>query len=154
MSTATVVGSGSNFLHTRYDRSKLFLCGIDRTLRDQTLLNSAGVETTFPIGTVVGRVSASGKLIPLASAASDGSQYPIGILVRDYTVDASSEITNSTVAIACEQVDASKLTLDGSDTLDTIVPNADGSTIRDLIHARTQLLLVDATELSKTDNDL
>jgi hypothetical protein len=154
MSTATVVGSGSNFLHTRYDRSKLFLSGIERTLRDQTLLNSAGVETTFPIGTLVGRVSASGKLIPLASAASDGSQYPIGVLVRDYTVDATSEITNATVAIAACTVDGSKLALDGSDDLDTTVTNAGASTIRDLIHARTQLLLVDATELGKTDNDL
>lgn len=149
MSTATEVNSGSNFLHTRYDRSKIFL-GENRYLNSQTVLNAGGSTATFAAGTLLGRVTASGKLVPLASGSTDGSETPVGILAQDVTLAASGE-TQASVCVA-GNVLKSKVVLDGSDTMATTIG---GRTIADLIGAETVgIMLLDADELSATDNDL
>jgi hypothetical protein len=149
MSTATVVGNGSNFLHTRYDRTKMFL-GDLRTIASQTFINSSGGELTYPIGTLLGRVSASTKLVPLASAATDGSETPVGLLTHEITLADAGE-ASVTVAIVGNVIEG-MVVLNGADTMDTLIG---GRTIRDLIHAETSgVILIPAVELSGTDNDL
>lgn len=148
--TTTTIGSTSNSLHVRYDISQVFL-GDLKTTDGETLLNSSGGELTYPIGTLLGRVEASGKLVPLASAAADGSQYPVGLLAQEITLADAAE---GKVCVAISgNVDSGKITLDGSDDLDTVITNAGGRTIKDAIHADTLgIFLIPVRELSKTDN--
>lgn len=51
-------------------------------------------SVTLAKGTVVGKITATGKYTAYASANTDGSQTPVGILRRAVTTDASSNITN------------------------------------------------------------
>lgn len=49
--------------------------------RDQiTVINSTGSTVTWPVGTVLGKVTSSGNFTILAPAASDGSQTAAGVL--------------------------------------------------------------------------
>jgi hypothetical protein len=48
----------------------------------------ASAATTFDSGTVMGEITASGKLAPYDAGASDGTEEPIGILMED--VDATA----------------------------------------------------------------
>ena len=43
------------------------------------------------IGLIVGRITASGKVVPLNLAAADGSQNAMGVVVRQATVPAASD---------------------------------------------------------------
>ena len=53
-----------------------------------TLLENSG---DLKRGTVLGRVTASGKYAPYAVAASDGTQVPLAVLVSDTVIGASAE---------------------------------------------------------------
>jgi hypothetical protein len=53
---------------------------------DVTLLAGSGAARNLKSGTVLGKVTASGKLVPLAPAAGDGSQNAYGILLFDNIV--------------------------------------------------------------------
>jgi hypothetical protein len=53
-----------------------------------------GNSLTLAKGTVLGKITATGKYIAYASGASDGSQLPVGILRRAATTDGSGNITN------------------------------------------------------------
>jgi Bacteriophage lambda head decoration protein D len=68
-----------------------------RFSRDKVTLasgsNASGTVT--PLGTVLGIITASGKAVPLAPAAIDGSQTAIGVLEQD--TDASAADTNTTI---------------------------------------------------------
>ena len=69
----------------------------DFTYGSGTLLNAGGAAVTFEIGTVLGKVTASGKLVPLAPAASDGSQTVAALLGDRVTVAAGAETVKLTV---------------------------------------------------------
>ena len=69
----------------------------DFTYGSGTLLNAGGAAVTFEIGTVLGKVTASGKLVPLAPAASDGSQTVAGLLGDRVTLAAAGEAIKLTV---------------------------------------------------------
>jgi hypothetical protein len=101
---------------------------------------------TIPEGTVMGRISATGLLTPLASAAVDGSQYPVGILIGDRTIE---EGTTQDVFV-CDDGDVAeeKVILQGADTLDTVV---DGRRLRDQLKV-IGVKLIAATEMLNTDN--
>jgi|SRR5947209_14037994 len=51
-------------------------------------------SVTLAAGTVVGKVTATGRIAAYASGNADGSQLPIGILRRGAATDASGNITN------------------------------------------------------------
>ncbi len=79
-----------------------------------TIASGQGV---VPAGQVLGRVTASGKLIKYSNAASDGSQTAVGILYA--SVDATSADTPCIVIDLDAEVAASKLTgLDAAGTTD------------------------------------
>jgi len=135
--------AGPNILDTDYNTAKMVIHG--GRYETATYTNGTGSEVTLPKGTLLGRISASNKVQPLASAAVDGSQFPVGILNESITV-ADGASYDLSMVIAGE-VDASFLSLDGSDTLATVVS---GRTIGDRIKSDTLgILLVDADELSE-----
>lgn len=109
---------------------------------------SSDDAVTLTKGTVIGRISASGKILPLANAAADGSNDPLGILADDYAVAASGSVT-VTYCFA-GHVDESLVTLPSSQTLETVVSGK--GRIRDLITRNTHITLVKGKELTKLDN--
>ena len=110
--------------------------------------NGTGAEVTLPAGTLLGRVNASGEVLPLASAATDGSEYPCGILSQAVTV-ANGATVNVTFAVEGD-IAESKVVFDGTDDFDTVV---DGRILRDRIAADTVgINLVTATSMTGYDN--
>jgi len=81
--------------------------------------NSTYVDATILAGTVMGVIATTGKVVPMTSGASDGSQFPIGILAQDYTVEAGS--TSSLSIMVQGWVRQDMILLQGSDTLSTVV---------------------------------
>ena len=98
-------------------------------------------------GLVVGRIGSSGNLVPLESTATDGSQYPVGILVNQ--IEAGDE-RKATICVGGD-VDENYISfINGTDTLDTVVATR---RLRDRIKGDTLgILLVQMDELSKFDN--
>jgi len=147
MSTATEITKTNNFLHTDYDVSKIFV--FSNRYEKATLLNASGGVASFLPGTLMGRIAASGKIVPLESAAVDGSQYPVGVLktmVTDLAIAGEIEVN---VCIAGDVVE-NKIILDGSDTLETII---ELKRIKDRIKSDTMgIQLVGSAELTGTDN--
>jgi len=131
---------------TNYNTAKIFIFA-NRYLTG-TYTNSTYVTVTLLAGTVVGRVSATGAIVPLTSAASDGSQYPIGILANDHVVAAG---VSTTVSYCVEgDVAEEKVLLQGSDTLNTVISSR---RLRDRIAADTAgIILKTTTEMTDYDN--
>lgn len=128
------------------DTRKVFLW--ENRWASGTYTNSTGSDVTLYAGTLLGRISATQKLVPLASGASDGSQYPVGICGNDITVanGSSTTLTYCTYGDVAEEM----VILDGSDTLSTVIS---GRSIRDRIGADTVgIRLVAATEMTNYDN--
>ena len=101
-----------------YDISQIFV--FDNRFETATYTNPTGDEVTLAKGTVMGRVASTNKVIPLVSSASDGSQYPIGILADDYVVD----YTESQTVTFCKSGDVVKnkiIFANGTDTVNTVV---------------------------------
>ena len=44
----------------------------------------------YPVGAVLGRITASGKYVPYSNAAADGSQTAVAILTWDWGADVGS----------------------------------------------------------------
>jgi hypothetical protein len=149
MATQSTISSTSNSLHVRYDRSEVFL-GEIKTIENQTFRNTTSGTLTYPIGTLVGRLTSGGKLVPLTSAATNGSQIPVGLLAQEVTLAATSD-DNVCIAIA-GVVDSSKVTLAGSDTLATVITEL-GQPISDAIHSFTSgIRLISVRQFGETDN--
>lgn len=56
-----------------------------------TVINAGGAAATFEIGQVMGRLTASGKLVPLTPGASDGSQIAATVMADRVTLAAAAE---------------------------------------------------------------
>lgn len=146
MSTGTTVNQTSNQSQTNYDNSIIFLGGNRYDTAEYT--NGTGASVDLKAGTVLGQVNASGKVLPLVAAATDGSNYPFGILSHDITV-ANGATADLTFAVEGD-VAESKLIFNASEDLTTVV---DGRTLRARIGADTVgINLVAATEMSGFDN--
>lgn len=103
-------------LITNYDRSPLALS--DVKTKQVTILNPEATEQTIVRGTVLGRLP-NGNYQVLKSGATDGSQYPKGVLMYDITLAAGATGTGS--AIIAGDVNSAGLVFGGSDTLATTV---------------------------------
>lgn len=131
---------------TNYDYSKVFLTNFKQY---NGLIDNAGAELELSKGTMIGRIAATGKLAVMASASVDGSQLPLGILAKDYTLAAASTDVSIAYAVDCK-VDETKLIFDGADTLDTVVGD---KTYRDLISGTTENIELETLgEFSEYDN--
>lgn len=149
MSTISEEFNNGNAAQFNRDTKKTFL-GIEGSITAD-FTNADDEAVVLPEGTVMGRLHATGKIVPLTSAATDGSQFPVGILLGDHTVDAADTatltvVTGGSVAEEC-------LILQGSDTLDTVIT---ARRIRDRIAFDTLGIRIvkTADDLTGYDNDL
>lgn len=126
------------------DTSNLFLW--NRRSEKGILANSTYGAVTILAGTVMGRISATGRLAVMTSGASNGSQIPVGVLLMNYTLDASSE--REVFIVDDGDVAADKLIFQGSDTLNTVVA---GSQYRDYLK-RLGIKVINAEEMTEFDN--
>lgn len=130
MSFTTRTGTGSNVLITDYDVKKIFIW--DNKYSNGVLTNSTYDPITYPAGLVLGRVASTGEVVPLESGASDGSQYPVGILSAEVTIEGgdSREVPFCVAGDVAEEM----IVLTVPDTLDTII---EGKRLRDRIGSDT-----------------
>lgn len=132
---------------TNYDYSQLFLTNF-KTVRGT--IAASGADIDLEIGQIIGRIAATGKLAISKSASNDGSEIPLGICLKEGTVEDGDELE---FAIAVTgKVDASKLVFNGTDTVDTEV-TSQNRTFGDLIPASTEgIELENVEQLSNYDN--
>lgn len=148
MTTQTNTVNTNSQLYSQRDTSKIFLW--NNRYETGTYTNSGYDDVTLAAGTVMGRVTTTGKLTPLESDATDGSQIPVGILHQDYTVAAGEDQTIS-ICTAGDVASGKLVFAKTGDTLDTVVS---GRRLRDRIPGDTLgINLVASTELTKEDND-
>jgi hypothetical protein len=147
MGEITTRTNNSNILVTDYDTSKLLL-GRNTTKTD-TYENATGAELTLVAGTVLDRVTATGKIIAFNKSTGGNNKKPIGILIHDVVIAIGG---SAKVTFAVEgDVAADKVVFHGvADTLTDVVA---GQTIGDLITAWTAgVKCITVTELSELDN--
>lgn len=110
MSDVTVITQTQNQMTTNYDVSKLALGNNTFIKANYT---DSGSGSTLVQGTVMGRVASTGKVVVLNPSASDGSQYPVGIITETVTVTASATVELTLINRGL--VDSSKITFVGGD---------------------------------------
>lgn len=130
-------------IHT--DTSKTFLW--NRRSQPGQITNGGDYAELYLEGTVMGRISATGLFTPFTSGASDGSQWPIGVLVEDHTIEDGD--THNVFICDDGDVAAEKLVFDGTDDLDTVV---DGRQVRDWLKS-AGIKVITSTEMTATDNE-
>ena len=147
MSKVTNVLDNDNSQFNNYDSSKIFVGENQYEVGSYT--NDEYADSPLEAGTLMGRVASSGKLIQLKSNATDGSQFPVGILTQDHTV-AGGDTINATICVAGRVVE-DKDVLEAGDSLETIIDS--WRRLRDHIASDTVgIKLVPSTELTATDN--
>lgn len=110
--------------------------------------NAAGIAVEYQEGLVLGRIGTTGKLVPCASGASDGSQYPCGVLIGGVTLGASTTSNNVWMCDDGDVAEEKLYFLSPSDTLNTAVSSVQ---MRDLLK-RVGIKCIAATELTGYDN--
>lgn len=131
-------------LITNRDTSKLFL-GHNRFSTGEYV---AAAAVDLAKGTLLGRITSTGKVVPFAKGGTTGEAVPLGILADDYKIAGAG-----TVQVKyCDTglVDESLVILPSGDTLDTVITGV--GIIRDAIQRNTLIKLEKATELTKYDN--
>lgn len=144
MSTQTVAFNNGQQAIINTDTTKVFLW--NRRSQAVNIINGGGAPVAYAEGTVMGRVSASGNVIPCVAGASDGSQFPVGVLIDGLTVAAGATVP----CFICDDgdVESSMLVFNGAETLATVVS---GRQFRDWLKL-AGIKLVTATELTGYDN--
>tara|TARA_R110001606_G_scaffold374612_3_gene532481 strand:+ start:1613 stop:2062 length:450 start_codon:yes stop_codon:yes gene_type:complete len=145
-SSNTVVSATSNQQIVNYNTEKLII----RSTRfiDAQYENLTAGDVELLCGMLVGRITATGKIVPLVSSAVDGSEIPLGVIITTETVAAGAVIDIS-VCVKGE-LDKSLVLIDAGDTLETVI---DGRRLEDRILGDTLgVLLVDVEQLTDFDN--
>jgi len=144
MSEVINVLQTTNQLITNYDVSK-FILGFNSFINGN--LEASGSDVDLKQGLVLGRVSASGLLVPMDATATDGSQYPVGICIIDQTVlDGDTEKIQ---LVNKGRIAEGKINFSVTgQSLDTVVG---GRMIKDWLND-LGLILEDAVELTNFDN--
>jgi hypothetical protein len=157
MSEVTVVNSTNNQAHFDYDVSKIFVWNnrYDKGLFDEP---AGSGSYTLKQGQLIGRIAATGKLKICSVAATDGSQFPIGVVMSSVTMaeDATDVVVNYCIS---GDVVENKLFFAGAETLDSVLTVADSvpddttytKRLRDLIQS-IGIKLVEGDELTDFDN--
>lgn len=144
MPTGTITKQTDNQLNVDIDVSSIFYG--ENSYERATLSNTTGAETEFKAGTIMGRISATGLLLPLAIGATDGSQHFVGVLTENTTI-AIAGTAKVTIAVQ-GRVASDKLVFNASETLNSVVGDRQ---LRDII-AGQGVKLVATDELSAFDN--
>ena len=149
MAEITNVLNNRNASITNYDVSEYLFGGNSFGSGTYT---DGGAGSTLPVLLLLGKVAATGALVPLAPAAIDGSQFPIGLL----WLGGSTEIVlTAGQAFTAEyvnkgKVDRAKIGLPAGVTLADVIVG-DGRTVEDYLNAMG-LILETYTELTVLDN--
>lgn len=116
-----------------YETSKLLLG--KHTTRRIDYANITGALETLAIGTVMGRVDATGKLVQCVSTAVDGSQEPVAVLLDPLTDIAIAGTVDQVLVADGGDINKAALVLSGVETLATIVTTTGGNkkSIEDLL---------------------
>ncbi len=147
MSENTEVENNGQQAHFQMDLTKTFI-GNNRYDKANHTNDTYDTET-IPGGRLMGRVSATQEIVPHDSAASDGSQYPVGILAADYVVEEGE--TRELAFCTSGDVAEEKVILAAGDTMDTVI---DGRSIRDRIAADTVgIILKTSQQQTEFDNE-
>jgi hypothetical protein len=96
MSENTVSFNNGQQLQVNTNLAKLF--PFEKEMLSYQLTNSTYGTVTYQAGTVMGVVGSTGEIVPVDSAATNGSQTPVGVLAQDYTLDAG-ESKNVYIAV-------------------------------------------------------
>lgn len=145
MSEVTEGTSTNNQLTTNYDVSKIFIWG--NRFKTESYNNATYDPIDLLAGTVMGRVAATGKIVALDSAASNGSQFPVGVLNQNWTI-ADGETQDVSICDMGDVAEEKLIFTETGDDLDTIV---DGRQLRDHL-AVLGIKVVPGTELTDFDN--
>lgn len=133
---------------TDYDLSKIFLLN-NRYENDNDVNNSGYGSLNLLVGTVMGRVTATGSLVPCTATAVDGSQFPIGVLAQDLLNVLSGQTVLASLCIAGD-VAAEQLIFLYGDTLDTVVS---GRRMRDQLQGGSAGIIIRfTTNMTDFDN--
>lgn len=152
MSENSVVYSTTNQLTVNQDLSKIFLWN-NRYETDNYINNSYYNPITLNAGTVMGRIATSGVLIPCQAGATDGSQYPIGILARDLVID-SGESVQAPICVAGDVAEEMVLFYNGAATGMSLNYVVSDRRMRDRLAADTVgIKLVPCVDLTGYDNN-
>jgi hypothetical protein len=152
MSFNQQVLSTNNQLMYNYDLSKVFL--MNNRYQNGTFVNSTYSTIVLPLGTIVGRVAATGNITPVVSTASDGSQYPIGVLAGDYSVLPGASV--NVMFGVCGDIAAEEIgfiTATGGPSTDTFSIIVGGRQLFDRIQSDSVGLFIKfSTDLTDYDN--
>ena len=116
----------TNTLITNYSYTNLFV--LNNRFNTGTSVTASGSDIELLAGMLIGRVNATGALKQSISTATDGSQYPIGILTQNYTIPDGESLTVNYCYSG--DVNANLIVFGGSpaDTLTTVVSLVDSAT--------------------------
>lgn len=146
MPSVSVPVNTGNVAIVQMDFSRIFI--FDNRYAKADYTNSTGATVTLAAGTLMGRISATQKLLPHVSSAVDGSQFPVGVLAEDYVV--ANGATQELAFCNYGDVVESAVILGGADTLATVISSR---SIRDRIASDTVgIRLVPSVENTIADN--
>lgn len=129
---------------TNYSNEKLLM--FNNSFQEATYTNADAYDETLSIGTVMGRVGSTGKIVVFDKDSTDGSQFPIGVLAADYTVTAGDDAT-LTMVIGGE-INGNMLVFPNGETVATVVSSRQ---VKDWLQL-ANINLSYPTELSALDN--
>ena len=150
MSSQSTPVSQGNQRFTNTDTRKVVKWNNRYQDQEVILNNSSYAPWVFPAGTVMGRITSTGRVVPMYAPGADGSQFPVGVLLNDMSVEAGATVK----AAICVQGDVNEYALSmfySGDTLDSTVTNANSRKVRDLLQAQG-LYLQKPSEMTFTDN--
>lgn len=113
-------------------------------------ITASGADVVLVIGMVLGRVAATNKLTPLVATATDGSQFPVGVVIASTTI---VDGTTETITVVNKgTINESLINFLGAETLATTIGLANNlKTIRDLMND-LGFILETSTDAYKYDN--
>lgn len=153
-SSQETVSTQSNSLFSNTDLSKIFL-GMQQTENESYVNNSTYDPIALKAGTIMGRISGTDIVIPWRNDVSDGSQYPIGILMADMDVD-SGDTRKAPICnagrVAAEKVIAYQLSNQSvATTLQLTIADLGGRRLKDVLQS-IGINLIYSTEMTAYDN--
>lgn len=133
---------------TDFNVSKIFIFN-NRFETDNETNNYTYSSLDLYVGTVMGRVTGTGVLVPSKASAVDGSQIPVGVLAQDLLGMVPGETRQCTICIAGDVAQEQLIFIDG-DTIETIVA---GKRYRDRLQSDTAGIIIrSVTGMTDYDN--
>jgi hypothetical protein len=134
-------GQNQRFVGT--DVSKVFL-GNNTTQKEEYVNNSGYDPISLPPGTVMGRIAGTDIVVPCTSAATDGSEQPIGVLMQDLEIDSGDTVN----AVLCNGGDIAAEKISFYHPTDSLNSQVDGVRMKDLLLRNTTIKLIWSDEMS------